>query len=140
MPLAGKELLFAGNSFACEWATTMLRHWTHSSAFLPSLGFRIKVWFSVNISKAFGIFLAPLDTFTDLIWLTSMDSPPLWKNYIYLLKVNSGTNNCIKILFEKHQIYFNKKQISITTTWSIGNCYTILKTLLTNWYIKVIST
>lgn len=65
--LAGKELLFPGSSFACECATTMLRHCTHSSAFLPSFGFSINVWFSVNISKAFGMFLAPLETFTDRI-------------------------------------------------------------------------
>lgn len=79
MPLAGRELLFPGNSLACEWATTIFRHCTHSSAFLPSFGFRINVWFPVKISKALGIFLEPLETFTDLIWFTSIDSPPLWK-------------------------------------------------------------
>jgi hypothetical protein len=77
MPLAGSELLFPGNSLAWECATTMLKHWTHSSAFFPSFGFKISVWFPVKISNAFGMFLAPRDTFTDLIWLTSIDSPPL---------------------------------------------------------------
>ena len=72
VPLAGKELLFAGISLECEWATTIDRHCTHSSAFLPPLGFRISDWSPVKISNAFGMFLAPRLTFTLRIWLTSM--------------------------------------------------------------------
>lgn len=79
MPRAGRLLDLAGASRACECATTMLRHCTHSSAFFPSFGFRMRVWSPVKISKAFGMFLAPLDTFTERIWLTSILSPPLWK-------------------------------------------------------------
>lgn len=67
IPLAGNELLFTGNSRACECATTILRHCTHSSAFLPSFGLNINDWLPVNISNAFGIFLAPRDTLTDRI-------------------------------------------------------------------------
>lgn len=50
----------------------MLSACTHSSAFSPSLGFKISVWSPVKISNAFGMFLAPLDTLTDLIWLMSI--------------------------------------------------------------------
>lgn len=72
MPLAGSEWLLVGTSLAWEWATAIERHWTHSSAFLPSLGFKIRERSPVKISNAFGMFLAPLLTFTLLIWFTSI--------------------------------------------------------------------
>lgn len=61
-----------GISFACEWATTIDKHWTHSSAFLPRFGFSMSDWSPVNISNAFGILRAPRQTFTLRIWWTSM--------------------------------------------------------------------
>lgn len=51
-------------SFECECATTTDKHWTHSSAFFPPLGLRIRDSSPVNISKAFGMFRAPRLTFT----------------------------------------------------------------------------
>ena len=72
----------------------MLKHWTHSSAFLPSFGFNISVWSPVNISNALGIFLAPRDTLTDRIWLTSMLSPPLWKDRFDKFSIRIELNDC----------------------------------------------
>jgi len=71
-PLAGRELLLAGISLECECATTIDKHWTHSSAFLPSLGLRIRDWSPVKISNALGILRAPRLTLTLRIWFTSM--------------------------------------------------------------------
>lgn len=65
--------------WACDWATTMLRYCTHSSAFSPSVGFKINVWFPVKISKQVGILRAPRDTFTERIWFMSIDASPLLK-------------------------------------------------------------
>lgn len=64
--------LLDGISLACECATTIDKHCTHSSAFLPLFGFSISDWSPVNISNAFGMLRAPLHTLTLLIWCTSI--------------------------------------------------------------------
>lgn len=74
----GSAQCFTKGTLTCECASTMLRHWTHSSALLPSFGFRINVWSPVKISNAFGMFRAPRETLTERIWLTSMLSPPVY--------------------------------------------------------------
>lgn len=71
-----------GGSLAWEWATTIDKHCTHSSAFFPPFGFKIKDCEPVKISKAFGIFRAPRDTFTERIWFTDIGrtSFEFWNN------------------------------------------------------------
>jgi len=100
-------------SFECECATTTDKHCTHSSAFLPPLGFSIRDSSPVNISKALGIFRAPRLTFTLRIWWMSIGVPSL--SFFYnkkQIKYLITHNSIIKKSLNKMFIYIKTKEKS----------------------------